>query len=131
MLLAGNFLVHTRSLQLHTAVLSTDAQGAVVETNCISAAEFELGLRRIGPRCNLEIVFELPLISIEGLIDSGVNIFVLDPGKMGNSNSPFRGIIAHEIVALAGKAIDPHEGCRGIGSGQLHLDYIDCCCALV
>src|SRR5215831_17342879 len=78
---AVDLLVHGGRLELDTSAFAADHERAAFQVKLLCAREFELRQREIGPRGNLEVVFEITLVSIEHEIDAGINVVVADAGK--------------------------------------------------
>ncbi len=83
-----------------------------------SAIWFGVGARRYA-----EVVFELSLVAVVNQIDAGINASVLDSPKLGNIAAPFGGIIADEIVALAGKRLGTGNASRAAGPIKPHPNH--------
>ena len=75
-------------------------------------AGFEVGGSALEAQCDLvgfcagrdpEVVFELPLIAVILQVDARIDALIFDAGELGNAAAPLGGIIADEIVALAGE----------------------------
>jgi len=71
-------------------------------------------LRGVGARGDLEVVFELPLLSVENQIDAGVNLFITYAGKLRNVGTPLRAIVTDEVIALALQKIGPATRALGL-----------------
>src|SRR5579864_2357458 len=99
--LASDLLIDPRSLEPHAAALALNNQGTILHPQVFCALELEFGLLRVGAGCDLEVIFQLSLISVEQETDSRVNIFVFDARELRHADPPLRGVVAHEIVALS------------------------------
>src|SRR5580692_2565011 len=122
---SGYLLINLRSFEANAAVPALDDKRAVLQCKSLSTVKLEFRLGRIGVRRNLKVVLELPLISVENQIDPWVNIFIAHARKLRHATPPLRGIVAQQVVALAGKRLLCRDACAGIGAHQLHLQRFD------
>ncbi len=78
----------------------------------------------VGARSDAKVVFELSLAAVVGQIDSGVDGLVIHTRILRDATMPLGGIIADEIVALAGKKFGAGDAGGGIGSVEAHADDV-------
>src|SRR5687767_12936086 len=72
----------------------------------MDTSEGETNSVRFGTRGNYEVVFELTLVAVVDKIHSGINVLVLDSGKMTNTGPPPTRIRADQIIAGTGQRHD-------------------------
>ena len=113
-------LVDLRRLQPHISSGALENQVSTAQFQLGCRIKLQLGLRRVGARRNLEIVFQLALASVEHQIDARINAVVANSGKLRNPRMPLPWIVADEVVAPAGKRIISGDHRRRVGTGQRH-----------
>src|SRR5208283_1379237 len=101
----GDLLIEARSLESGVAVLALDQESAVLQLKELGAVEFEFGLRGVGARRDLEVIFEASLVAVEDQVDSGIDVVVADAGKLRNAAAPLCRVVAEKIIALGGQEI--------------------------
>ena len=65
LLAAIDLLIDAGCVEANGATLSFDYQRPGAQLKAVGAIEFELGLGRVGPRCDLEIVFQPALVAVK------------------------------------------------------------------
>src|SRR5579864_9418731 len=83
--------------------------------------ELQLRLCGIGAGSDLEVVFELALVSVEDEVDAGVDIVVAHMRKLGHIIAPARRIVSQYVVALAREGTGRNRGHRGASPNEVHL----------
>jgi hypothetical protein len=73
-----------------------------IEAEALDAGEGEMNLARVGPGRDDEIVFQVVGISVEDGVDTGVDVAVADLAEERDVMAPVLGIVAEEVVGLAG-----------------------------
>src|SRR5712692_9742462 len=74
-------------------------------------------------RSNYKVVFKLTLVAVIDQINSGVDVLVPHLGVSRNIGPPFLGVIAHEIVGLAGQFTKTHHKRFGVRAHKLHVHF--------
>lgn len=59
-----------------------------------------------------EIVFELLSVAVVHQVNARINPLVFHLGIVRHIRSPFRGVVANKVVALAGQFLDADDGRR-------------------
>ena len=108
----------------HLIAAQPDHQCAVaVHPQLLGALKPDVDRPRIGPRRHHEIVFQQLLIAVVHQVDAGINSRILHRAIGRDVGAPLAGIVADEIVALAGQRVGPgHTGMR-IGASQFHAKH--------
>ena len=60
---------------------------------------------RVGAGCDMEVVAQFALVAVEDCIDTGVDIFVFEYGKVRRSSYPPLRIVATKVRALSWQGI--------------------------
>src|ERR1035441_10539501 len=84
--------------------------------------EAQRDLVGIGAGSDAEVVFKLTLIAVVHEGDARIDALVFDAPKLRNAAPPLGGIIADEIIALAGKRLGTVNARRGVGPVEPHSD---------
>src|SRR4030095_8081493 len=77
----------------------------------------------IGSRSDDEVVLQLPWASVGNEVDPGGDVRVPDLGIDGNIGTPLLGVVADEVVHLAGQFFHPRHLRVRLGAQQLHAKY--------
>ena len=118
-------LVNHGPLQLHLADASLKQQVAIfVSGYLLRAVERERNDIGVGSGCNNKIVFQLALIAVVDEIDAFVDFMVVDASASGDISAPVPGILADEIVALAGKLLESFDPRVLVGGHKFHSQNI-------
>ena len=81
---------------------------------------------RFCARRNREIVFQLLLVAIVNQIDAGIKFTDTDFGKRGHARVPLRGVVAGEVIDLAGQFDVAADLRQRAGAGELHPHGCHC-----
>src|SRR5262249_48128717 len=68
----------------------------------------EFNRPRVGAGLNDEIVFQFSLVAVIHQVHAGIHIGVFHLGVVRHVGAPFLGIIANEVVRLAGYLVQPN-----------------------
>ena len=121
--LAIHVLVNRGLVPAHFAHRSLQAQAAVSSHgNAIDATNLETNLSGIGPGANRKVIFKLALLAVIDQVDSRVDGTILHVRECRHVAHPAAGIVAAEVVALAGQRLAGRDaGARG-SPFELHMD---------
>jgi hypothetical protein len=67
-----------------------------------------------------QVVLELPLVAVVDEVDARVDVFVLHSGIRRHIGPPLRGIVADEVVGLAGQGVLARDARIAIGADERH-----------
>src|SRR6266436_10351771 len=94
------------------------------EFQLLRALQAEADLPRVGSGRDYKVVLELLPAAVIDKIDARIHALVHDFGVVGDFGPPLRGIVADEVVALAGHLLDASYCCIGRCAEQRHADGI-------
>ena len=94
-----------------------------IDFHFVGAREAKRDGAEVGARTHDEVVFQLPLITVVDEVDTGIDLAVTDLRVGGDVDPPLRGIVADEVVGLAGQFLQPRHARIGVGVGEAHAQH--------
>ena len=70
-----------------------------------------------------KVILELALIAVHNQVHARIDTLVFDLCIVGNIRAPLGGVVADEVVALAGQLIHTYHLRGGVGPGKLHAQH--------
>ncbi len=112
-------------LQLHLASASLQQQIAIfVSGYLLRSVERERNNAGVGAGGHNKVILQLALVTIVDDIDALVDFMVVDASVGGHISAPVPGILADEVVALAGQLLESFDLWRWVGSHEFHSQDI-------
>ena len=106
-------LVDDRAQVVELVISDADHQVAAgLDAYLVRTFENKLDPTGVGAGCQLEVVFQAAVVAVPHEVDPGVDTGILDPRKVWNVRSPFRGIVSEEVVALPRLLVEPFRVAR-------------------
>ena len=127
---AGNLDPAPGNLLIDDRLALADGPGRRVEHQVALGVDFESlctleaqrDAARIRGGAHDEVVLQLALVTVVHEVDARVEVLVVHPGVGRHIGPPARGIIADEIVGLAGQLLAPGHAYVGVGAEERHAE---------
>jgi hypothetical protein len=93
-----------------------------IHFKAVGALEGEDDPVGVGARAHNEVVLQLTLVAVIDEIDAGVEVVVPHLGIRGHIGAPLGGVVADEVVGLAGQFFQLHHARVGVSSQNDHSE---------
>jgi hypothetical protein len=117
------FLKNTGAKQANIVAGRVDDQLAGgAEADAFRTVKLEGNLTQRHAWAHFEIVFQFGLPAVEHQIDAGIDLGKSDTAVLRYTSAPSGGIVAAEIVGVAGKTVRKRRSTAGISPEQAHFE---------